>query len=206
MTRIRRRWAVLVVLGVAVACDGSAEGGEPVAPSARGAGAQADGSRDGDDARDGPGQREIAIRDDCDPRDPGWAPTGGCTLRRGDVTVAEFDEELDSPLAAAVVGHQAWRNDPPYLETETGRRIRVRNEGGRAHTFTRVAEFGGGRVPPLNEGLTPAPECATAATIAPGGRAEASGLIVGVNRFQCCIHPWMRALITVEPRESRSGG
>ena len=31
--------------------------------------------------------------------------------------------------------------------------IKVTNRGGRGHTFTEVAEFGGGRVPPLNVGL-----------------------------------------------------
>ena len=59
-----------------------------------------------------------------------------------DVTVEEFDEEPISPLADAVVGPQAWRNDPSYLKVEEGKTIRVRNEGGRNHTFTEVAEFG----------------------------------------------------------------
>ena len=37
------------------------------------------------------GKREVALRDDCDPRDTGWGATGGCSLRDGDVTVAEFN-------------------------------------------------------------------------------------------------------------------
>jgi plastocyanin len=146
------------------------------------------------------GPRHIAIRDDCDPRDPAWNPTGGCLLRRGRVTFVEFVEELDSPLAAAVVGHQAWRNDPTYLVIRAGQSVKVRNEGGRIHTFTKVAEFGGGKVPnpALNEGLVIAPECPASIDIAPGDRTTVSGLAVGNHRFECCIHPWMRAMIKVE--------
>ena len=143
---------------------------------------------------------KIAIRDDCDPTDPAWAAVGGCTLKRGDVSFAEFSAELDSPLAASVIGHQAWRNDPPYLEVKTGSSIRVHNVGGRTHTFTEVKAFGGGKVPnpALNEGLTTAPECPGSLDIAPGGRIKLSGLAVGNHRFMCCIHPWMRALIKVK--------
>jgi plastocyanin len=75
--------------------------------------------------------------------------------------------------------------------------VKVTNRGGRVHTFTEVAEFGGGRVPPLNQGLVPAPECATATNVPPGTSQEVTGLGPGNHRFQCCIHPWMRALVKV---------
>lgn len=145
------------------------------------------------------GKRSIAIRDDCDPRDPAWAPTGGCALRRGDVTFAEFNAENNSTLAAAVVGHMAWRMDPTYLKVVAGKTLRVRNEGGRTHTFTRVVEFGGGKIPnpSLNKGLVTAPECPGSIDIPAGGSTQVTGLAVGNNRFQCCIHPWMRAIIKV---------
>ena len=145
--------------------------------------------------------RKIAMRDDCDPDDPAWAPTGGCTLRDGDVNLAEFGTELFSPLSAAVIGHQAWRNEPSYLKIETDQDVRVNNAGGRIHTFTEVANFGGGRVPPLNMGLAPAPECASATDIAPGERVVITDLEAGNHRFQCCIHPWMRAIVKVKPDE-----
>lgn len=156
----------------------------------------------GDDHR---GNRRIAMLDDCDPRDPSWNATGGCHHRRGDVTEAEFRAFLLSPLSSAVVGHQAWRNQPTYLKIKEGETVRVENDGGRLHTFTRVANFGGGRVPPLNVGLLPAPECALApgaidpTAAPPGGRLEVRGLGVGNHRFQCCLHPWMRAHIKVQP-------
>ena len=146
---------------------------------------------------------KIAILDDCDPADSLWAPTGGCLLKEGDVTLAEFDSLLGSMLSTAVIGHPAWRNEPSYVSIEVGEKLRVRNHGGRLHTFTEVAAFGGGRVPPLNIGLTPAPECAPVpndpTAVAPGARLEIRGLATGNHLFQCCIHPWMRALVKVEP-------
>jgi len=150
---------------------------------------------------------KIRVLDNCDPTDPGWAPTGGCVLEGGNVTVAEFNTLLVSPLSLATVGHPAWRNDPSYLTIEVGDSVRARNEGGRGHTFTEVANFGGGRVPPLNRGLTPAPECALApgavdpTALAPGATLKVTGLAIGLHRFQCCIHPWMRAAIRVTAPE-----
>jgi len=91
--------------------------------------------------------------------------------------------------------------DPSYLKVETEDGVSVRNSGGRMHTFTEVAAFGGGRVPPLNQGLAMAPECATATNIPPGTGAEVTGLSAGNHRFQCCIHPWMRAIVKVKPED-----
>jgi plastocyanin len=141
--------------------------------------------------------RKIAMRDACDPADPAWAPTGGCLLKRGDVTNAEFGAALRSPLAQAVVGHQSWRFEPSYASIESGKSLRISNSGGRVHTFTEVRQFGGGRVAPLNFGLTPAPECAAAVNVPAGGSAEIPNLSDGVHNFECCIHPWMRATVKV---------
>jgi plastocyanin len=150
-----------------------------------------------------PGDRNIAMRDDCDPTDPGWAPTGGCQRTEGNVSFAEFNALARSPLSAATVGHPAWRNSPSYLVIKEGSTVRVRNTGGRGHTFTEVAAFGGGNVPPLNQGLTPAPECPFSIGIAPGESVKLAGLAAGDHLFQCCLHPWMRAMIKVVPA---SGG
>ena len=79
---------------------------------------------------------------------------------------------LDSFLSATHRGAMSRRT----LVVEEGKRIQVKNEGGRPHTFTKVAEFGGGRVPPLLVGTQLAPECALAAgatdpyQVAPGAR------------------------------------
>jgi plastocyanin len=152
------------------------------------------------------GEAEVVLRDDCDPRDPAWNPTGGCSLRQGDVTLAEFNRLRLSPLAPSLVGHPAWWFDPNYLKVEAGQRLKIRNEGGRTHTFTEVANFGGGRVPPLNTSqmnippLTAAPECVAAGVIdiPGGGREVVDGLAPGDHNFQCCIHPWMRTLVKVK--------
>ena len=143
----------------------------------------------------------IAILDYCDPSDPGWAPTGGCLLKEGDVTFAEFNALLNSVLSSAVVGHPAWRFEPSFVEPEPRETVRATNVGGRNHTFTEVAEFGGGMVPPLSKGLVEAPECVNATVIPSGQTQVIRGLSEGEHRFQCCIHPWMRALIKVEAKQ-----
>lgn len=180
MTGLRAASAAILVLGVAAATAAATY-------AAR--------SDDGESE----GNRRVTIIDECDPKDPGWGAVGGCARKRGTVSFAEFNAEADSTLAAAVVGHPSWRFDPSYLVVREGKSIRVRNAGGRPHTFTRVAEFGGGNVPPLNEGLIVAPECPTATAILPGGSTTVSGLGAGKYRFQCCNHPWQRAVIEVEP-------
>ena len=149
------------------------------------------------------GGKRIAIRDDCDGSDPAWNAVGGCTRKHGRVTVAEFNGELASPLSAAVIGHQAWRNDPSYLVIKQGQTIKVKNKGGRGHTLTEVAQWGGGVVPPLSGGLATAPECANLLELAPGESAKLAGLTVGNHRFICCFHPWMRALVKVEPSNKK---
>jgi hypothetical protein len=148
------------------------------------------------------GVREMALRDDCDPSDPNWGPTGGCLLPEGDVMLSEFNLLLTSPLSLSTVGHPAWRIDPTYVKFDGARTVQVTNAGGRLHTFTEVANFGGGRVPPLNIGLTAAPECLAAdpaKDVPPGTTLAVTGLAPGNHRFQCCIHPWMRAMVKVKP-------
>ena len=154
--------------------------------------------------------KRVQLQDDCDPADEAWDAIGGCTKRGGDVTVEEFNALLLTPLATAspspVIGHQAWRNYPTYLKVRPGQPIDVTNRGGRVHTFTEVANFGGGRVPPLRQGFAPAPECATAVDLAPRAAATVVLETEGNHHFQCCIHPWMRTTIKVVPgRGARRG-
>src|SRR5262245_19562158 len=152
------------------------------------------------------GGQKVALEDDCDPTDPAWAPQG-CFREEGHVTRAEFGALLFSALVPAnaaaprvPVGHPSWRIDPGYLVIEAGETVRVRNAGGRGHTFTEVADYGGGFVPPLNggtpanPGIAVAPACnpAAAPVMAPGEQAEVSGLAPGGHRFHFCIHPWTR--------------
>lgn len=148
---------------------------------------------------DAASHKRIAILDDCKPN-ADWGPLGGCVLEEGDVTRAEFDALLFSPLSfPSIIGHPSWRNEPGHLLVNSGRTVRVTNEGGRNHTFTEVENFGGGRVPQLNGTLLPAPECApaNAPVVPPGAGQNLTGLDIGLHRFQCCIHPWMRTTIRV---------
>ena len=151
-------------------------------------------------ADSGKGKR-FDITDDCDPNDPAWAPTGGC-LTDGQVTNAEFG-------AALPQGHPSWRIEPPYVQDRRLDDIRVRNTGGRLHTFTEVARFGNGYVPPLNaQGAFAAPECAggqanprvQTTTLAPGAELRVEDLAPGTHNFQCCIHPWMRTVVKIKER------
>ena len=195
---------VALTLGIAAACTDPVSQGREASSATRprSVGDAALGAQDGN---------HIAVRDDCDPRDPAWAPSGGCVEEHGRVRNREFTEFLSSRLSAAVVGHPAWRNEPSYLKITVGEAVSVTNEGGRLHTFTEVQVFGGGRVPPLRMGLTPAPECDLAAgavdptELPPGASLTISGLTTGTHSFQCCIHPWMRAAIKVLPPEEAAG-
>lgn len=153
------------------------------------------------------GNRTIEMIDDCDPSDGAWAATGGCLQKDGDVTAAEFNLFLRSPLydnipgpgepGLFLVGHPSWRNDPSHIVIEAGKKLKIRNVGGRPHTFTPVAQFGGGVVPPLNVGTQMAPECPLAVRIEAGDGTTMTAGGEGIQRFQCCFHPWMRATVRV---------
>jgi hypothetical protein len=83
------------------------------------------------------------------------------------------------------------------------RSLEVVNVGGEVHTFTPVAEFGGGFVVELNNlsgNPVPAPECLDFGSIQflPAGSVTPLGsLAEGTHRFMCCIHPWMRTTAEV---------
>ena len=147
------------------------------------------------------GDKKIRLLDDCDPVTFSGVP-GGC-IGNGHTTFAEFIEELEETQDA-----HKWRNQPSQMHLNVGRPTLIENRGGEVHTFTPVAAFGGGFVPDLN-GLSgnpdPAPECLNfgSLTLIPAGGIEegptagTSELPVGISRFQCCIHPWMRTVIEV---------
>ena len=156
-------------------------------------------------------QFNIAMVDNCSPDDPAYDAFGGCPegapfpgskSYAGDVTADEFFALLFSPLAPGgqVIGHPSWRNEPSYISVPSGHDVHVTNRGGRAHTFTKVANFGGGFVGLLNGALVPAPECNPAEVefVPYGGSQRVTGLEPGLHTFQCCIHPWMRAAIKVQ--------
>jgi len=153
---------------------------------------------------------KVTLVDNCDPATfnffvgPGTCAT---TPHRHDTPFPEFIGLLFSPLAVNVIGHPAWQFSPGYISVRAGQTVRVTNAGGEGHTFTEVTDFGGGFVPPLNGVggptgtvvLTEAAACkASPGIVAPGNTVQIKGLSPGQHKFQCCIHPWMRAVVDVE--------
>jgi hypothetical protein len=153
--------------------------------------------------------KRFVVTDDCAPN-ADWGPNG-CLREHGEVTSAEFG----AANANRYPGHPAWRIVPPYVARQSQDEIRVKNTGGRDHTFTEVERFGGGFVAQLNPpGAVPAPECAlvnpdgtlrpaaaaAASTVVPDAELRVEGLRPGTHNFQCCIHPWMRTTVKIKAR------
>jgi hypothetical protein len=150
----------------------------------------------------------VNILDRCDPVTFNAAGPVLCNPNfDGGVTLEEFQEQLLPPLA---FGHPAWRFNAPYLEIDLNEKVRVTNRGGEGHTFTEVPDvegkspFGGGRVDALNMPLglkdLELPICLDATQspiIPPGDNVQLKNLSEGTHYFQCCIHPWMHAIIEV---------
>ncbi len=147
----------------------------------------------------------VNLMDACDPETfnappPAGAGPGTC-VRNGGVTFQNFIEQL---TRFGSIG--AWHMAPPNSNLLVGQHFLAVNHGGEVHTFTEVEEFGGGRVDALNSLLhltTVAPECAAldpADFIAPGATFESdTESEEGDEKYQCCIHPWMR--LTAHVRE-----
>ena len=150
------------------------------------------------------GDKKFRLLDDCEPTTFNAVLGDGACIGNGHTTFAEFIEELEETQDA-----HKWRNQPSQAQLNVGRPTEIENRGGEVHTFTRVAAFGGGFVNELN-GISgnpvPAPECLNFGSIVfiPAGGTEegptagSSGMPVGTNRFQCCIHPWMRTVVEVD--------
>lgn len=143
------------------------------------------------------GHRTVQILDACDGPSFNAVIGDGACARAGGVTFETFIGQLGAMGSAP-----AWRFSPTAMRIAAGGEIDAYNKGGEFHTFTEVANFGGGCVPQLNAilGLTPVPECANPALFgttgaAPGGEVETEALPAGTHRFQCLIHPWMRTTV-----------
>ncbi|HEX4684748.1 MAG TPA: hypothetical protein VH277_18665 [Gemmatimonadaceae bacterium] len=154
---------------------------------------------DDDNAVSPPANAAVSILDQCDSASFNAGLGAGTCTRAGSMTLGAFNAELNANRSVA-----AWTFNPTSLTLRTGQAIVAMNNGGEVHTFTEVAQFGGGIVPALNTASgnpTEAPECAdisSADRIAPGASMTTDAeTTVGVHRYQCCIHPWMREVVTV---------
>ncbi len=166
------------------------------------------------------GAERVRVFDDCEPTSFNAAVGFEvcATTFDGDTTFDEFIAEFFAEMGVV----EAWEFDPDEVDVESGEAVRVDHRGGEFHTFTRVAVFGGGFIPPLNAFagattpecaaagaafpapvsvvnfvvLPPGPDSAFSATISTGpGTALPAG---STNLFQCCLHPWMRTVIVIE--------
>jgi plastocyanin len=149
-------------------------------------------------AAKGASQHVVTMFDACDPETFNAAIGAGTCTRSGGVQFDMFLEQLGRHHSIG-----AWHFAPPNVTMRVGQLLVATNRGGETHTFTEVEEFGGGIVPQLNEltGLTTiAPECGrlTASDfLAPGASSSEEEEEAGVEKYQCCIHPWMRAQVRI---------
>ncbi len=167
--------------------------------------------------------RTILVKDDCEAVSFNAAVgPGTCNPAfGGSTTFADFIAQLQDHQFAA-----AWRFSPNTIGVVVGQTLLIVSAAGEMHTFTKVAAFGGGFIIPLNilsGNPVPRPECTTGAVVIPGAVLQpqppsATNLFVesgetelittgtagsgatlppGSFMFQCCVHPWMRAIVTV---------
>jgi plastocyanin len=143
--------------------------------------------------------RTVDMLDRCDPQsfNAMFGP-GTCVFDHPGVSLGTFVSVLERSQTMG-----AWHFAPGVVRLQEGQAFQARNMGGEMHTFTEVEAFGGGFIPELNAlsgNPEPAPECLNFGSIefiAPGDTSEAEVESKGTHHYMCCIHPWMRADVTV---------
>jgi hypothetical protein len=158
----------------------------------------------------------VRIQDQCDPATFNATFGPGTCTGSGQTTFDHFIGEVTNAQKAG-----AWHFDPSAGALAPGTGVLLANSGGETHTFTKVKDFGGGFIAPLNAlsgNEKPAPECATvtmgqlipkppgpgnifveAGETEDGPTAGSAILPSGTTtKFQCCIHPWMRTELTAK--------
>ena len=189
MRRFTPLLAATCIAALQAACSdaGTVLQPEPSASAARGGVASADG-----------GTRRIEMLDACDPTSFNAAIGAGTCSRPGGI---KFDDFIATLTANGSIS--AWRFAPGQVEARVGQTLMAINRGGETHTFTEVEEFGGGINPVLNQitgNTVVAPECLALADddFIPPGSFDADDKVeeAGSEKYQCCIHPWMRTTVT----------
>jgi plastocyanin len=151
----------------------------------------------------GADQRVVRAEDDCDP--VSFNAAGVPCIGDGETTIQELvaAAQADNPPAK-------WRFSRPDFNVDAGGTITFVNEGGEAHTFTKVDAFGDGCIAVVNPGgVIDNPAVADCASfdpatdprvVPPGGTETVRNLAPGIALFQCIIHPWMRSTVEVRAR------
>jgi plastocyanin len=157
---------------------------------------------------DAPRVAQIVALDECDPATFN-APTAvgpdfckNIALGANTTTFTQLFTE-----AASGNPNPNWDFEPDTITIDKGTVLSVVDQGGEPHTFTEVAQFGGGFITGLNgPGESVVPECAMGFSrvavartrILQGSQLQFAGLSKGKHLFQCCIHPWMRVEVDVK--------
>ena len=152
----------------------------------------------------GPVAKQIVALDECDPTtfNSALGPDFCKNIALG------YSTTFDKLFKEAAAGHpdKKWDFEPDTVSVKQGTPLNVVDQGGEPHTFTEVAQFGGGFIPGLNGGQDVVPECAggfakvkvARTRLLQGSQLQVAGLSKGTHNFQCCIHPWMRVTVDVK--------
>ena len=146
-----------------------------------------------------PNHRTVQILDNCGPSFNEFLGEGACS-RPGGMSVDTFFKLF------GIGGSPSWRFSPGQVKVASGGTVTAINRGGEFHSFTEVADFGGGCIDEINAalGLSAVPECAGgfgiigATGVGPGGSLSTGPLSTGAHKFMCLIHPWQRTTVTVD--------
>jgi plastocyanin len=191
-------FGVAIVTSLFIACgESGSSGGSPLQPSqGGGTGSTALTASNLQPRMAASASRQVSMMDACSPSFNDFIMPGTCA-RTGGVYFLDFIAQLQQNHFAG-----AWHNAPSQTDAWLGDTLVAVNKGGEAHTFTRVAAFGGGFVDMLNGLSQSGPEveeCKTENTIVPPGGTDSETLDqVGELKFQCCVHPWMRTTVMVK--------
>jgi len=155
--------------------------------------------------------RQIQIQGDCDPATFNVIGLGNICSGDGRTTFARFANQVMNTGRAP-----RWRFSPDTLHLELGDSFRATDRGGEVHSFTEVEHFGPSVIPQVNALLhmpnaTPNAECSAdvakfdpahnnpqlTSFMLPGQSFTDTPDAAGTELYQCCIHPWMQATITI---------
>jgi len=158
------------------------------------------------------GGRAIQAQDACD---PGTFPAGLCARPDNSGPRVTFDGLFADLTNKRSSGH--WRFTQNTLKVHRGEAVTASmGRGGELHTFTDVTATGftAGCIPEINEVLfgrpDPNPVCAAVDPASglpavflrdglfPGRTITVDTTTRGTHLFECLIHPWMQATVTVE--------
>jgi plastocyanin len=150
---------------------------------------------------------QIVALDECDPTTFN-AVLGPDFCKNVALAVLGFATQFNDLFAKAAAGtpDANWDFEPDVLRIKQGTILSVVDQGGEPHTFTEVKQFGGGFIPPLNNGEATVEECVggfsnvdvAKTRILQGSTLLVTNLPKGQHLFECCIHPWMRVKVEVK--------